>query len=71
MNPLTEARNLTPSSTALPSCSVTMAGTAVEGQIVHGQFNDGGDVVVKVAGAAAGDRDWSTALPDASADVTR
>src|SRR5262249_1279784 len=36
MNPLTSERNLTPSSTAFVSVSLTFAGTAVAGQILIG-----------------------------------
>ena len=70
MNPLTEERNLTPSSTSPPSGCVTTLGTSVDGQIVHGQFSEGGVSVVNVAGAA-GEAGLVAALPDASADLTR
>src|SRR5687768_11315553 len=55
MYPPAPARNRTPSSTAEPSLTVTTAGVAVLGQIVHGQPDD---VVPVVNDHENGDMVW-------------
>ena len=70
MKPSIVLRNFTPSSTAMASCSVMIAGTVDDGQMVHGQLKTGAVVVAKLAGWSA-TSGLTVAFPTPSAERTR